>query len=61
MQSFEEFYSKLRKNNSVKIVEGKKCPNCGTQLIIRNGVYGSFMACPGYPKCKHIENLPKEV
>jgi len=43
-----------------KLVEGKKCPNCKSQLIIKNGFYGPFMACPGYPKCKYIEKLPKE-
>ena len=43
-----------------KIVEGKKCPNCGSQLIIKNGIYGVFAACPGYPKCKYIEKMKKE-
>ncbi len=40
-----------------KLVDGKKCPNCGNQLIVKSGIYGAFMACPGYPKCKYIENL----
>ncbi len=40
-----------------KLVEGKKCPNCGSELVIKNGVYGVFAACPGYPKCKYIENI----
>ncbi|MFH1592272.1 MAG: DNA topoisomerase I [Candidatus Woesearchaeota archaeon] len=35
----------------------KKCPNCGKELIVKKGVYGAFFACPGYPKCKHIENI----
>src|SRR3989344_8563091 len=42
-----------------KILEGKKCPNCGNGLVIKNGVYGSFITCPGYPKCKYIENTNK--
>ncbi len=40
-----------------KIVDGKKCPNCGSQLVVKSGVYGSFIACPGYPKCKYIEKI----
>ena len=41
-----------------KLLKQKKnCPNCGKELVIRRGVYGAFLACPGYPKCKHIENL----
>ncbi len=43
-----------------KLVEGKKCPNCGSQLVIKNGFYGPFLCCPGYPKCKYIEKMPKE-
>ena len=43
-----------------KLVEGKKCPNCQSQLVIKNGFYGPFLACPGYPKCKYIEKMPKE-
>ena len=35
----------------------KKCPNCGETLIIRSSFYGKFLACPGYPKCKHAESL----
>ncbi len=43
-----------------KLVEGKKCPKCQSQLVVKSGVYGSFMACPGYPKCKYIENIKAE-
>jgi DNA topoisomerase-1 len=35
----------------------KKCPKCGKDLILRKSVYGSFLACPGYPKCKYTESL----
>jgi DNA topoisomerase I len=35
----------------------KKCPKCGKDLILRRSVYGSFLACPGYPKCKYTESL----
>ncbi len=40
-----------------KLVEGKKCPKCSSDLVVKSGVYGSFVACPGYPKCKHIEKV----
>ncbi|MBS3168096.1 DNA topoisomerase I [Candidatus Woesearchaeota archaeon] len=40
-----------------KLIEGKKCPHCGSDLVLKSGIYGFFGACPGYPKCKHIENL----
>lgn len=26
-------------------------------MIIRNGRFGMFLACSGYPKCKNIKNM----
>jgi len=41
--------------------EGKTCPKCGKgKLVLRKGVYGQFLACDQYPKCKYIENSVKE-
>ncbi|HET7675798.1 MAG TPA: type I DNA topoisomerase [Gammaproteobacteria bacterium] len=40
-------------------VEGRQCPDCGSDLIIRRGRYGKFIGCSNYPKCKHIEPLEK--
>ncbi len=35
---------------------GKTCPKCNkNELVERDGRYGKFVACSGYPKCKHIE------
>jgi len=28
------------------------CPRCQNQLVLRNGKYGSFYGCKGYPNCK---------
>ena len=33
----------------------ENCPKCGKQLVIRNGQYGEFVSCSGYPKCKYIK------
>ncbi|HZX44098.1 MAG TPA: DNA topoisomerase I [Candidatus Nanoarchaeia archaeon] len=35
----------------------KKCPKCGGILVIRKSIYGSFLGCSTYPKCKHTEKL----
>lgn len=29
------------------------CPECGEQLVGRNGKYGAFVGCAGYPTCKY--------
>ncbi len=33
----------------------EKCPKCGEHLMLRNGQYGEFISCSGYPKCKYIK------
>ena len=46
---------KLVKTEKPKVVETDlDCPKCGSKLVERVGRYGPFIACPGYPKCKHI-------
>ena len=37
------------------VTTGEICPNCGSDLVIRKGRYGSFTACSNYPKCKYIK------
>lgn len=36
-----------------------KCPKCGKTMIVKQGRFGPFLACPGYPKCKTIVNIDK--
>ena len=33
------------------------CDNCGARMIVKNGRYGKFAACPNYPSCKSIKPL----
>jgi DNA topoisomerase-1 len=39
----------------------KKCPKCGKTLVIRSGRFGQFLACSGFPECKHTEALSTNV
>jgi DNA topoisomerase-1 len=34
---------------------GENCPACGKPLVLRQGAYGEFVSCSGYPKCKYIK------
>ncbi|MBU0671603.1 MAG: topoisomerase DNA-binding C4 zinc finger domain-containing protein, partial [Candidatus Margulisbacteria bacterium] len=43
-----------------EILTKEKCPDCDKFLVIRQGRYGDFMACSGYPKCKFTKALPGE-
>lgn len=35
----------------------KKCPACGQLMQKRNGKFGMFWGCGGYPNCRYTENL----
>lgn len=39
----------------------KICPLCGKQLAIRTGKYGKFLACSGFPDCKHTESIIEKL
>ncbi|MCF7860727.1 DNA topoisomerase I [Candidatus Woesearchaeota archaeon] len=42
----------------VEKMEKQKCPKCGKgHLILRKSIYGKFMGCSDYPKCKFIQSL----
>ena len=53
----------LNKECPSKNVEGekkeieKKCPKCGSELVLRKSVYGHFIGCSNYPKCKYTEKI----
>ena len=31
------------------------CPNCGKNLVVKQGRFGEFTACTGYPECKYVK------
>ena len=39
---------------------GRKCPDCGKDLVYREGKNGRFVACSNFPRCKHTESVEKK-
>ena len=37
------------------------CEKCGRNMVIRQGRYGRFLACPGFPECRNTKPLLKEI
>ena len=35
------------------------CEKCGSRMVIKNGRYGKFAACPNYPQCRNTKPLVK--
>jgi DNA topoisomerase-1 len=67
--SLREYYVLLEKDLKVaQETEGvkrtgipidEKCPKCGQPLVIKDGRFGRFKACSGYPACNFRESLVK--
>jgi DNA topoisomerase-1 len=36
------------------------CPQCGKGMVFRNGRFGSFLACSGYPECRTTQPINQE-
>lgn len=37
------------------------CDKCGKNMVIKQGRFGEFLACPGYPECKNTKAITKEL
>lgn len=40
---------------------GKPCPDCGQPLLIKHGRFGKFLACSGFPACRHTESVNQDT
>lgn len=38
----------------------KECKKCGQDMIQKDGRFGLFLACTGYPECRHTESVNGE-
>lgn len=64
------YYTLLEKDlNKAMEIEGTKakgipidetCPECGKPLVIKDGRYGRFKACSGYPDCTYKQSMVKK-
>lgn len=42
-------------------VTDEKCELCGRNMVIKNGRFGKFLACPGFPECKNTKPLVEDI
>jgi DNA topoisomerase-1 len=52
-KTIRKLNQKVQQKPPVQLDES--CPKCGKPLLLRNGQYGEFISCSGYPKCKYIK------
>jgi DNA topoisomerase-1 len=55
----------VREGDGIRVVKwqqevSERCEKCGRSMLIKEGRFGQFLACSGYPKCKNTRKLPSE-
>jgi len=55
----------MKKDKSIKKEDfqeklDRKCPECQSDLVVKFGRFGKFIACSNYPKCKYTEKTDEE-
>jgi len=58
-KTIRKLTQKVQQKPPVQLEEA--CPKCARPLLLRNGQYGEFISCSGYPKCKYIKQELLEV
>ncbi len=66
LRGFYEGFSKSL-TRAEEEIEGRKieiptdveCDKCGASMVIREGRYGQFLSCSGYPECRNAKDFTK--
>ena len=61
IKNLEDVQNKIEKVSSPDEETDIKCELCGKNMVIKQGRFGKFLACPGYPECKNAKPLVEEV
>jgi DNA topoisomerase-1 len=54
-KTIRKLSSKQQQKQNAPVPTGEDCPVCGKPLVLRQGSYGEFVSCSGYPKCKYVK------
>ena len=68
----EDFYGPFSKylehaDNSIEKIEVEDevsdviCDKCGSNMVIKMGRFGKFLACPNFPECRNTKAIVEEV
>ncbi len=64
-EGFKKELEEAEKQSSDKVYKYEEesadivCDKCGATMVIKNGRFGKFAACPNYPTCKNTRKLDK--
>jgi len=55
----DQTYQKINESDIINEIvgESRKCPHHNVNLVVKQGKYGIFLACPKFPECKYTERV----
>lgn len=60
-RELDQNYEKVQKREITEEKTDKICPKCSKPMVVKLGKYGKFLACTGFPECKHTEQLVNKI
>ena len=61
MENLEKEEDKIERVVIPDVETDIKCELCGRNMVIKQGRYGKFLACPGFPECKNAKPIVEEI
>ena len=63
--SFKKDLEKAEDNMEKVVIEDEvtdiPCEKCGRMMVIKQGKFGKFLACPGFPECRNTKTIAVET
>ena len=59
-ESFQENLDRAKQEMKGEAMTSLSCPECNLPMTIKSGRNGLFLACTGYPECKHTANYNRD-
>lgn len=59
--NFNNVQDKIERVKLPEEVTDEKCELCGRNMVIKQGRFGKFLACPGYPECKNAKPIIQTI
>lgn len=60
-KTLETGYEKIEKIQLPVRESDVVCEKCGRTMVYKDGRFGEFLACPGYPECKNTKPIVKYI
>ncbi|MBI2356634.1 type I DNA topoisomerase [Candidatus Dojkabacteria bacterium] len=61
MADIERIDKEVKKEDIVVLEKSdEKCPECGSDMVVKLGRFGKFLSCSNFPECKGMKNLESD-